>query len=113
MDSTLRIDFHLSGIRRLPRNMVNNDFHGKLALVTGATGGIGKVTCRKLAELGCNIAVHYNSAKDTAEELVQELGSLGVTVQAFQADMSSYDNVSMSSAVLPYTYNRSSPFWTK
>lgn len=73
--------------------MTNNTFKGKLALCTGATGGIGRATCKKLAELGCNIAVHYNSAADTAAELVKELEALGVKAMAFKADMSSYDDV--------------------
>lgn len=73
--------------------MANHDFRGKLALCTGATGGIGKETCRKLAELGCDVAVHYNSAADTAAELVKELEALGVKAKAFQADMSSYEDV--------------------
>lgn len=69
------------------------DFRGKLALVTGATGGIGQATCKRLAELGCNIAVHYNSAVQEAEKLVKELEGQGVTARAFQADMSSYEDV--------------------
>jgi 3-oxoacyl-[acyl-carrier protein] reductase len=62
-----------------------------LALVTGATGGIGKATSLALGRLGCSIAVHYNSAADTAESLVNELQSLGVRSAAFQANLSSYD----------------------
>ena len=73
--------------------MTDTDFRGKLALVTGATGGIGRATCRKLAELGLNIAVHYNSAADKATALVNELEGMGVKAQAYQADMSNYDDV--------------------
>ncbi|RVX66972.1 hypothetical protein B0A52_09186 [Exophiala mesophila] len=62
-----------------------------LALVTGATGGIGQATCLSLARLGCSIAVHFNSAADTAQSLVQQLESLGVRASAFQADLSTYD----------------------
>ncbi|EXJ69211.1 uncharacterized protein A1O5_07247 [Cladophialophora psammophila CBS 110553] len=62
-----------------------------LALVTGATGGIGKATCLALAHLNCSVAVHYHSASDTAESLVAQLKSMNVRASAFRADLSSYD----------------------
>ncbi|TDL24598.1 NAD-binding protein [Rickenella mellea] len=67
--------------------------HGKLALITGCTGGIGKATAISLAKLGCNIAVHYLSENEGAEALVSNLLSLGVKASAFQADFSTYDAV--------------------
>jgi 3-oxoacyl-[acyl-carrier protein] reductase len=67
------------------------DLKPHLALVTGATGGIGQATSLALGNLGCSIAVHYNTAVDTASSLVSELKSLGVRAAAFQADLSSYD----------------------
>lgn len=57
------------------------------------SGGIGKATALTLANLGCNIAVHYHSALDAAEALVVELTSYGVKAAAFQADLSEYDAV--------------------
>ena len=51
--------------------MLTTDLSDHLALVTGATGRIGKATCLALTALGCLIAVHYNSAADTAEEVVK------------------------------------------
>ena len=73
--------------------IIKEDLHGELALITGASGGIGRATSLALAKLGCDIAVHFNSAKDKAEELVKELEGLGVKAAAFQADLSSYDEV--------------------
>jgi 3-oxoacyl-[acyl-carrier protein] reductase len=66
---------------------------GQLALVTGGTGGIGKATCLALADLGCDIAVHYNAASNTAKELVAELREKGVKAEAFQANLLEYDEV--------------------
>ena len=73
--------------------MLTTDLTDHVALVTGATGGIGKATCIALAALHCNIAVHYNSARDDADALVRQLQSKGVKAAAFQADLSAYDAV--------------------
>jgi len=80
---------------------LTTDLSSHLALVTGATGGIGKATCLALAHLKCNIAVHYNTASDTAESLISELNSVGVNAHAFQADLSSYEGArSLHAAVV-------------
>lgn len=67
------------------------DLSGQLALVTGGTGGIGYATTLALANLRCNVAVHYHSNSDKARNLVATLTDQGVNAQAFQADLSSYD----------------------
>ncbi|ESU17039.1 hypothetical protein FGSG_10337 [Fusarium graminearum PH-1] len=66
---------------------VNNDIKGRLALVTGSSGGIGSTVARALASEGCDIAIHYSSNKDKADNLAQELSKtypsqLFVTVKA-------------------------------
>ncbi|KAF5347792.1 hypothetical protein D9756_010252 [Leucocoprinus leucothites] len=68
---------------------------GKLALITGCTGGIGYATAIALGRLGCSIAVHYNSAEAKANELVKELEANHPDVKAvaFQADLSGYEGV--------------------
>ena len=69
------------------------DVKDHLALITGGTGGIGAATCRALALLGCNIAIHYNSATQKAHALVEEVCAKGVKSECFQADLSNYDSV--------------------
>ncbi|KAJ7038580.1 NAD-binding protein [Mycena alexandri] len=67
---------------------------GKLALITGCSGGIGQATALALGIRGCSIAVHYNSAQGPADDLVAELTKLhGIRAHAFQADMADYDAV--------------------
>lgn len=57
------------------------------------SGGIGKATALALARRGCNIAVHYNSSKSKADELVVELENLGVHAAAVSAELSDYNSV--------------------
>lgn len=73
-------------------DVVITDLSEQLALVTGATGGIGHATCQALAALKCNIAVHYNANATKAAELVSACQARGVRAASFQADLSSYDD---------------------
>ncbi|TFK81804.1 3-oxoacyl-reductase [Polyporus arcularius HHB13444] len=74
---------------------VNYPLEGKLALITGCTGGIGQATARAFARSGCSVAVHHSSAKSKgkADALVAELVKLapGVRAAAFEADLSTYE----------------------
>ncbi|MBU5461682.1 elongation factor P 5-aminopentanone reductase [Lachnoclostridium sp. MSJ-17] len=66
----------------------------KTALVTGGAGGIGSAICKKLAQSGCQVAVHYNTKKDTAEALAEQLQkSFGVKAMAVWADVADRESV--------------------
>ena len=52
---------------------MNIDLSGKVALVTGATGELGRVMCRSLAQCGARIVMHYHQAADRAHALQEEL----------------------------------------
>lgn len=61
----------------------------KVALVTGATGGIGKAIVIELANLGYDIGINYRSNKAAAEGLMQEVLSLGQKAVLLQGDLTS------------------------
>jgi 3-oxoacyl-[acyl-carrier protein] reductase len=60
---------------------------GKLALVTGASRGIGRAIAQELARAGASVVVGYRSGKDEAEALAAEIGG-----RAIQADVSSAED---------------------
>jgi len=51
---------------------------GRVALVTGASGGIGAATARELARQGRRVAITYLRRRDDAEALAAEIGGLAV-----------------------------------
>ena len=67
--------------------MLTLDLNGKTALVTGATGELGRVITRTLAGCGANVAVHYLKAADRARTLCDEVAALGRQSCTVQADV--------------------------
>jgi len=71
-----------------------NEIRGRLVLITGGTGGIGRATATLLAKSGCHIALHYHHASSKASDIVNDLtASYGIRCQKFQADLNDYDQV--------------------
>lgn len=62
----------------------------KVALITGATRGIGRGIALKFAEHGCNVAFTYVSSESKAIELQNELIKYGVKAKGYKADASIY-----------------------
>lgn len=63
---------------------------GKVAIVTGATRGIGKGIALKLAEHGADVAFTYVSSPEKAKAVEDELTALGVKAMAFQSNAAEF-----------------------
>lgn len=64
----------------------------KLALITGAAGGIGMAIARKLKEDGFNLALHARNKRAALAELKEELETDGCSVQLVYGDISSLED---------------------
>jgi NAD(P)-dependent dehydrogenase (short-subunit alcohol dehydrogenase family) len=74
---------------------------GKVALVTGASKGIGKGIALELARQGCDIAVNYHTDRSGAEAVAAEIATIGRKAIAVQANVGSAAEVdSMFDTVL-------------
>jgi 3-oxoacyl-[acyl-carrier protein] reductase len=62
----------------------------KVALVTGATRGIGKGIAVKFAEQGANIAFTYVSSEEKALALEKELTALGIKAKGYKSDAANF-----------------------
>jgi len=60
---------------------------GKVALVTGGSGGLGRVHCLSLAKAGCNVAVTGHSHLEKAEVVVKEIQDIGKKAIAVKIDL--------------------------
>ncbi len=72
------------------------DLHGRVAVVTGASLGIGRATAIALGEAGAQVVVNYRSHPDQAEEVVQAIqatGSQAIKVQADVADLAQVEDL--------------------
>lgn len=61
---------------------------GKVAVITGASRGIGKAICLKMANYGADIVIIYASNDEKANEVAKEISNLGCKVIAYKCDVS-------------------------
>ncbi|MBN8722816.1 MAG: 3-oxoacyl-[acyl-carrier-protein] reductase [Acidobacteria bacterium] len=66
------------------------NFNGKVAIVTGASRGIGRAIVQELAKQGCQIAFNYNKSAEAAEELKKECEASDRQVLAYQLDVANF-----------------------
>ncbi len=63
---------------------------GKVAVITGASRGIGRAVAMKLASLGAVVVINYNGSKERAEEVKREIEAGGGSADIYQCDVSDY-----------------------
>lgn len=62
--------------------------NGKVALVTGASRGIGRQVALQLAKAGAKVVVNYSSSRDKADKVVKTIEQFGGQAAAIRADVS-------------------------
>src|SRR5690242_20037235 len=67
--------------------MKNGRVQGQVAIVTGASKGIGAEIAKQLAAEGAAVVVNYASAKESADRVVDEITKRGGTAIAVQANV--------------------------
>jgi len=75
--------------------MSNTDsLSGKVALITGASRGIGKEIALELSRLGAEVFINYSSSDEKAEEVVNSIKNSGGKAHKLKFDVSNEDSVS-------------------
>lgn len=65
--------------------------NGKVALITGASRGIGREIALTFAGYGAKVVVNYNGSKEKAEEVVKEIEAMGGEAIAIQCSVADYE----------------------
>ncbi|MCJ1283717.1 hypothetical protein MMC26_003048 [Xylographa opegraphella] len=73
--------------------MSTSQLAGKIAIVTGASRGIGKGIALDLGARGASVVVNYNSSASGAKAVVEEIEKLGSKAVAIKADVSSFPDI--------------------
>jgi NAD(P)-dependent dehydrogenase (short-subunit alcohol dehydrogenase family) len=64
--------------------------NGKIALVTGATSGVGREIALGLAAEGARVAVNYRTSADAAERIVDDIAAAGGEAKAYRGDVADF-----------------------
>jgi 3-oxoacyl-[acyl-carrier protein] reductase len=82
------------------------NLQGKVAIVTGASRGIGRATAVALATEGASVVVNYASSSGAADEVVAQIEAMGGSAIAFKANVANSDEVDALVAAAMEKYGR-------
>lgn len=86
--------------------MRTNIMKKKVAVITGASRGIGKAIAIKFAEAGCRLAICSMKSPEALSETERQLRSIGADCITFTGDMGCYEDVSAFLALVLESYGR-------
>lgn len=69
------------------------DLSGKVAVVTGGSGQLGRTISRTLARCGAAVVVHYHKNRAMAETVANEISAMNVHAMAVQADVTQFESI--------------------
>ena len=78
----------------------------KVAVVTGASRGIGKAVAKKLAAQGALVIINYNGSKERAEEVKQEIEADGGKAEIYQCNVSDFSSCEVFLGEIVKQYGR-------
>ena len=73
--------------------MIEIDLSGRIAVITGGSGALGRVMVRTLAQAGADIAICYHRNELMAQRLLGEIQALGVQAMIAQANVTDADSI--------------------
>ncbi len=86
--------------------MSDVDLHGRVAVVTGASLGIGRATAIALGRAGASVVVNYRSSPEKAAEVVEAIEETGAKAVAHQADVADLSAVEAMIALAVKQFGR-------
>ncbi|MDQ3856485.1 MAG: 3-oxoacyl-[acyl-carrier-protein] reductase [Chloroflexota bacterium] len=82
------------------------ELEGKVALVTGASRGIGRACALRLASLGARVVVNYNRSAEAANQVVAEVSSAGGDAIAIEGDVATLEGAESAVKAATDTWGR-------
>lgn len=83
----------LNGTKRFRKGDIMSKLNGKVAIVTGASKGIGASIARHLSKEGATVVVNYSSSKEMADQVVNEIKKAGGKAIALQANLAKKEDI--------------------